>query len=54
MEDCLVITVDISKGDMSTLLVTRRVDDLSFTIVNQIFGDDAVEIYQRLVGDIKR
>lgn len=50
MEDCLVLAIDISENDMPTLLVTRRIDDLSFEIVNQLWDDEAVEIYNKLIG----
>lgn len=51
MEDCLVITVDISKFDRPTLLVTRSVDDLSFKIVNQLWDGEAIEVYNKLMGN---
>lgn len=50
MEDCLVITVDISNNDRPTILVTRSDDDLSFKIVNQLWDDEAIEIYNKLIG----
>jgi len=54
MEDCLVITVDVNGEDRPTLLVTRSLDALSFKIVNQIFDDDALETYNKLVGNVKK
>ena len=44
-------TVDISKIDRPTLLVTRSVDDLSFVIVNQLWDYEAVEAYNKLIGN---
>jgi hypothetical protein len=54
MEDCLVITVDVSGEDRPTLLVTRSSDTLGFKIVNQLFDDEAVETYNKLVGNVKK
>lgn len=53
MEDCLVVTVDVSKNDRPTLLITRSVDALSFNVINQLWDDEAVETYNKLVGNAK-
>ena len=51
MEDCLVITVDISNNDVPTLLVTRSSNDLNFKIVNQLWGDEATELYNKIISN---
>lgn len=50
MKDCLVIAFDVSKNDKPTVLVTRSDSSLTFEVVNQIWGDDAIEIYHKLIG----
>ena len=51
MEDCLVITIDINQNDRPTMLITRSYDDLSFKVVNQIWDEEAIDIYHKLIGN---
>ena len=48
--DCLVITTDFCGSDINTLLVTRVIDELSFEIVNDLHGDEAKDLYNKLIG----
>ena len=50
MGDCLVIAIDISQNDRPTMLITRSEDDLSFKVVNQIWDEEAIDIYHKLIG----
>ena len=50
IEDCLVIGVDINEKENPTILVTRIVDDFRFKVVNQLWDDEAIEIYNKLIG----
>ena len=54
MEDCLIVSIDISKGDRPTLLVTRSMGEFSFAVVNQLWDDEAVETYKKLIGNVKK
>ena len=50
MEDCMVIGIDLSKEDVNTVLVVRRVrSDQSIDIINVFQGDEAKELYEKLV-----
>lgn len=50
-EDHLIITADIGCKDKPTLLVIRDDSDLSFRVVNQLWGEDAIEVYNKLIGN---
>lgn len=52
VEDCLMISVDISLGDDSVLLVGRRKNGELY-IVNEFKNKEAVEMYNYLLGDYK-
>ena len=54
MEDCLVVSVDISRNDEPTMLVTRSENALSFKVINELRGDEAVETYNKLIGNVKK
>ena len=49
-KSALVITADFCNDDIGRLLVTRPLNDLSFEVVNQLSGDDALEVYNKLIG----
>lgn len=51
LEDHLIITVDISCKDKPTLLVIKDDSDLSFRVVNQLWGEEAIEVYNKLIGN---
>ena len=52
MEDCMVIGIDLSKEDVNTVLVVRRVrNDQSIDIINVFQGDEAKELYEKLVAN---
>lgn len=48
MEDCLIVSVDITQKDRNLLLVARKSNDSKLEIVNQIWDDEAIEIYEKL------
>lgn len=50
MEDSLVIGVDFSnKNDIDTMVVGRIRNDQSIDIVNAFQGDEARELYEKLI-----
>lgn len=49
IEDRLILGIDISKKDKSTICVGRNVLD-KYEIINQIWDDEAEEIYYKLIG----
>lgn len=48
--DCLIITTDFCNRDIGALLVTRRIDDFRFEIVNEFHGNEALDLYNKLTG----
>lgn len=53
VEDCLIIGVDFSPNDKSCMVVARRNGDKTY-VVNQLTDDEAVEIYNKLIGNAKK
>lgn len=49
IEDSLILGIDISKMDESTIVVGRNVCG-SYEIINRIRGDEAEAIYNKLIG----
>lgn len=49
VEDSLILGIDISKKDGSTIVVGRDVCG-SYEIINRIWGDEAEAIYNKLIG----
>ena len=47
----LVITADFCDDDVGTLIVTRSIDDLSFEIVNEFHDEEALELYNKIIGE---
>ena len=52
VEDCLIIGVDFSPYDKGCLVVARRNGDKTY-IINKLTDDEAVEIYNKLIGNVK-
>lgn len=50
VSECLLIGIDISDGkDLSVMQVSRR-DGQSMTVLNTLYGRDAEEMYDILMG----
>lgn len=50
ISDCILVSVDFSHGaDVGVLIVGRRLPNGSTAIVNAFQGDEAVELYKKLV-----
>lgn len=49
VEDSLILGIDISKKDESTIVVGREVCGL-LEIINRLCGDEAEAIYNKLIG----
>lgn len=48
--DCILVSVDFSHGvDVGVLIVGRRLPNGYTAIVNAFQGDEAVELYKKLV-----
>ena len=52
VEDSLVLSIDISKKDKSTIVVRRNVNG-KYEIINQIWDEEAEKIYYSLIGKSK-
>ena len=52
MEDCLVATYDCCSSDAAALCIARRERD-KVRVLNIIHGDEAVQTYNKLVGNVK-
>ena len=50
VEDSLILGIDISKKDGSTIVVGRDVCG-SYEIINHLWGDEAEAIYNKLIGN---
>jgi hypothetical protein len=49
MDDCLTVTFDFCPQDDAIIMVMRTNGE-GFEVVNGIVGDDAVDIYNKLIG----
>lgn len=49
--DCLVINFD---PDDSSMIITKSKDALSFEIVNELYDKEAEEVYNILIGNVKK
>lgn len=50
MEDCLIIGIDISKGqDISCMTVARKKGE-EMQVINQLFNEEAEDIYYKLIN----
>lgn len=50
IDDSLIVTYDYCPPDVPTLIVARK-DKYDMTILNIIKGDEALELYRKLIGD---
>ena len=48
--DTLLVGFDHSQGDIAVLIVGRKDVGESVQIINQFQGEEAVELYRKLVG----
>lgn len=55
MTRCFLVSVDISKGedgkDNTVLIVGEKKDKVDVKIVNAFQGDEALELYLKLISD---
>ena len=51
LEDVLVVAADFSSTDSDMLMVGRRKDNGDFEIVKLFTNNEAVELYNRLIGN---
>lgn len=49
IEDSLILSIDISKKDKSTIVVGRNVNG-RYEIINQIWDEEAEKLYYSLIG----
>ena len=52
VEDCLIVGVDFSPNDKDYIVVTRRNGDTT-CVINILTDDEAIEIYNKLIGKDK-
>jgi hypothetical protein len=52
VEDSLILGIDISKKDKSTIVVGRNING-RYEIINQIWDEEAEKLYYRLIGKDK-
>ena len=50
IQETLYIGVDISQIDENWLVVTRRNKNGEFEVVNKFINDEALEVYNKLIG----
>lgn len=53
VEDCLVIGVDFSQNDADMMMVMRRKGNETY-IINMLKNEEAREIYNKLIGNVKK
>ena len=52
VEDSLILSIDISKKDESTIVVGRNING-RYEIINTILGEEAEKLYYSLIGKDK-
>lgn len=52
INDCLTIGVDISPKEVPYIVVMRRVGNDTF-VINRFVDDEAIELYNKLIGKDK-
>lgn len=52
MEDCLIISFDSNPPEIDTLVVARK-SGKKLVVINQFWNDEAVETYNKLVGNVE-
>lgn len=52
VEDCLIVGVDFSPYDKDYMIVARRNGDKTY-VINTLTDDEAVEIYNKLIGNVE-
>ena len=50
MEDCLIIGIDISKGQDISCMTVARENGEEMQVINQLFNEEAEEIYYKLIN----
>ena len=52
MEDSIIIGIDLSKGNVNNVMTVGRIrNDQSIEIVNVFQGDEARELYEKLIAN---
>lgn len=52
MEDSIIIGIDLSKGNVNNVMTVGRIrNDQSIDIVNVFQGDEARELYEKLIAN---
>lgn len=52
VEDCLIVGVDICPNDVPYVAVMRKVNNDTF-VINRFIDDEAIELYNKLIGKDK-
>lgn len=51
MESVLTVAIIIDEHDETTMMVGRRTEDDCFEILNVLQGEEALDIYDKLIGE---
>ena len=52
MEDSIIIGIDLSKGNVNNVMTVGRIrNDQSIEIINIFQGDEARELYEKLIAN---
>ena len=54
INDTILVSVDFTQGDVGVLVVGRKRPNESVEIINALQGDEALELYERLVTPKKK
>lgn len=50
MEDCLIVSFDSYPLEIDTLVVARKSGE-KLVVINQLWDNDAVDVYNKLIGN---
>ena len=50
VDDTIIIGVDISNKDRSTIVIGRNIGGSEYEIINQLWDEEAEEVYYTLIG----
>ena len=53
INDTILVSVDFTQGDVGVLVVGRKRPNESVEIINALQGDEAWELYEKLITPIK-
>ena len=54
INDTILVSVDFTQGDVGVLVVGRKRPNESVEIINALRGDEAWELYERLITPKKK